>query len=799
MSGKHPKKLLDNGELNPKWKPRASGPNSGKRPKKLLEDGTPNPAWKPHKSGQHKPGRKHSGSPQKSKFERALFIAWDGEGKNTGHMIDEGTREHIYTLLGYKKRKGKNEWEGDYIYNEKGLTSEQCFELVCNTAKKYTRAIHVIYGGSYDMNMFLRTIPIHILKLIADENKGVWWKQYSITYVQRKYLMISRFRDQNRKFGVDKNGKLKPDYDVTVVLWDVIGFFQGTFAKTLKSWLGADYPDLLLIEEGKSLRKEFDNVDLNFILKYNDAELRALVVLMEKLQEALKKVGLDLRRWDGAGAVAAAMCRKHNVSDAFRHKEGKVWVRDELPPQVQEAAQYAYFGGRIEQGKYGVHIIYEQRKIKLSTIHHYDINSAYPAAQWDLPALNRGYWRKVEAKEINMNTIGKYKDFPPFVVFHVKWHFDYEIFCPFPYRAQTLQRKILYPEVGEGWYWYPEVKAAFEWYISNPQKHNKKWHLEIIEAWEFVPYEDCYKPYVWMKDYYNERQYLIQDTKQTGALHGEEKVLKLGPNSVYGKTAQHAGYNPGSFKLPPYHNLAYAGYITSKTRAKMWEAAIQKPEAIICLATDGIFSTEPLDLDISETKELGKWEYSKHDGMILLMSGFYWIYEKGKWSGWSRGFDKVVGEGTTKEEREKDYQDKMIEQIEEVKKAWQQGKQLVYFPCTRFITIKSGMKNEKWQKRWCNWFKIGADDGVPGRVCKIHPNGTKRTVYPSEEKGKKPWLEMVQTRPEENYNGIALGDMYILPWDEDFKELEEQLDGIPQKVAVEEQYIAMEELGIDYD
>jgi len=733
-------------------KPKQS--HHGKADYKTLKDGTLNPDYKERNHGV-----------KLSLFERANFIAWDGEGRNTGVMIDEGTTEHVYTLLANSV--------GDNIYNENGLSSNACLELICNCALKNKKAIHVIYGASYDMNMIMRDIPLNILQTIASGSKSVWWKQYSLTYAQRKYLKISRFRDINNKFVKNSKGKYIPDYDITVTVWDVIGFFQGTFLNTIKKWLGKDAPDMLLIEEGKALRNEFNNVDIDFIMKYNNAELRLLVDLMHMLQSHLSVLGLSLSRWDGAGAVASAMFKKHDVAHAFKHKENGKWVRDELPDEVQTCAQYAYFGGRIELGKYGVHE---------GTIYHYDIASAYPSAQWDLPALNRGRWRKV--KKVNIDALNR------FSVIHIKWNLPGILFCPFPFRAQSLQGKILYPDNGEGWLWYPEVKACIDWMASAKGKAYTKHNLSLIEAWEFIPADDCYMPYEWMKDYYYKRQELVTDTKKTGTPHGEEKIIKLGLNSGYGKTAQHVGYKDGSFQLPPYHNLAYAGYITSVTRSKLWHATTLNESAIICLATDGVFSTEPLALDVSPNKELGKWDYETHDSMIILMSGFYWLKNDNKWTGWSRGFDKLVGKGETNEAREVDYQRQMIEQIDEIKLKWREGATVVYFPCTRFVTVKTGTQNEAWHKRYCNWYKIGSKDGGKGRACQITPDGTKR-ITADFDKHKKPWEEMIRTIPEFNYYE-GPGDLYALPWDSDFNSIKDTGDTTPELLIDEENLTAME-------
>jgi hypothetical protein len=277
---------------------------------------------------------------------------------------------------------------------------------------------------------------------------------------------------------------------------------------------------------------------------------------------------------------------------------------------VQLAAQHAYFGGRIEIGKIGRH---------LGKIYHYDINSAYPSAQWDLPALTCGQWVHYDWNIYRVDLFEK------MTLCLVEWDFPGAIWGPFPYRS-ARQRKVLFPEKGVNWVWLPEVKAAMQ-----AMKGRKKWKLSIKEVWEFQPDITSFQPYKFMKEYYELRQEMVKETKEKGIPHGEEKIIKLGLNSGYGKTAQHAGYHPETKQKPPYHNLAYAGYITSTTRAKLYEAAMQSPENIICIATDGIFSTVPLTLDCPKEKILGKWEASEHDELILVQSGFYYYRNGSEW------------------------------------------------------------------------------------------------------------------------------------------------------------------------
>jgi hypothetical protein len=111
----------------------------------------------------------------------------------------------------------------------------------------------------------------------------------------------------------------------------------------------------------------------------------------------------------------------------------------------------------------------------------------------------------------------------------------------------------------------------------------------------------------------------IKDTNKAGG-----QVIKLGINSVYGKTAESVGDRP-----PLYVSPFYAAAITAGTQRAAVEAALTAPDDIIMFATDGVHATKKLDLSIPKNKTLGAWEYTLVEaGGVFVQAGIYLLRYK---------------------------------------------------------------------------------------------------------------------------------------------------------------------------
>jgi hypothetical protein len=231
--------------------------------------------------------------------------------------------------------------------------------------------------------------------------------------------------------------------------------------------------------------------------------------------------------------------------------------------------------------------------------------------------------------------------------------------------------------------------------------------------------------------------------------YGASMVLKLGLNSLYGKTAQSLGYSPESKKLPPFHSLLYAGFITASTRAMLWRAAMQAPDNVIMLATDGILTTTKLELPVSTTKELGFWEQNDYDFLCAIQSGVYITGLNGAYKFKKRGLDSDDDTGVF---------------LSQVKSHWSNSDTTytkMSIPQTRLIGVKTAVASDDFWNRWGCWYNHSHD-------LLMHPGPQTKRLPDKNSPNKQPAEGLVQTVPMMNilYEfGGSMSTPYERPWD----------------------------------
>lgn len=488
---------------------------------------------------------------KRSKFATGSFCSWDTEGLE---LPDFG---HSTVLVLNSEGRGLR-------YNGAPFTTREMLDFVACELGRLRERIHVAFAFGYDVNMFCRSLPRSVVEILWKTGAASFntiHGRYFFRYTPRKQFSVWRERDGAKVGGT---------------IWDVFGFFQSSFVKACKDYgLGAELAE---IERMKAARSTFKLDDLDAIASYCAQECALLVRVMTLLRGYLSEADLPVSRWDGAGAVAAALLAREGVH-AFKSQE--------LPPAVHTASEYAYFGGRIESLKYG-HIH--------APVYVADVRSAYPASAMQLPCLACGSWSFAR----------KLKETASFALCAVRWNLPPEVLYPFPWRAER-NGAVYFPPSGRGWYWAPEVQAARRVFGNKA--------VRVTGVWSYN--RECeHAPFNFIGPLYVQRA----QWKREG--RGAEKALKLGLNACYGKLAQRVSLHG----KPRYQELSWAGWITSRLRARMFTAAWSVRESLIMICTDSLAALEPLG-HLPESQLIGDWEHELFAGATVVQSGFYWFYK----------------------------------------------------------------------------------------------------------------------------------------------------------------------------
>ena len=496
---------------------------------------------------------------------RTPFVAIDGES-----VTDERPDAHRYVLL-------RTSDPAACIVNADGLSTVECLNFLLRQSAFGSKRIFVAFGLGYDVNMILRDVPKETLREL--------WREGSVTWDSGKYDYLLEWIP-SKIFSVTAS---TGDFRSSIKIYDVFGFFQSSFVRALETWdIGSDE----FLKGMKDHRSDFTFDELETIDKYCLHECELLVELMDALRDALSDVGLQLRSWLGAGAIASALMKKNHVEKAMTP------VGIHRSPNIDDVILTGYYGGRTElfqQGEFARHVTAR------------DINSAYPYQAIQLPSMV-GQWRRMRQYDPSLS----------WAIWRVDWRMDDDvILAPFPYRRK---RAITYPLSGSGYYHACEVNAALSLYPDS---------LRIGSGYSFEPNNPEEKPFAFIRDVYAQRKAL----KAQG--HAGEKVLKLGINSVYGKLAQGSSRDG---RIPPFQDYFWAGRITAGTRAMVLEAAAQRADELIGIATDGIMFAG-LGPPIPDSSDLGGWERKSLTDFFIAQPGMYEAtQEDGNRLQHSRGF-----------------------------------------------------------------------------------------------------------------------------------------------------------------
>ena len=356
------------------------------------------------------------------------FLGWDGEGP----------RDAGYALFG-------NSAGMEICYPF--LKTQDCLELIMDTETQHPDAIHIFFGGNYDVSNIVRELPVRYLSALKHWN-ATEWRGFQLQHIPNKWFEV--------KYG-----------NTVARIFDIRNFFGTAYVPALLA-MGIGTPEeIAILTSEKARRSEFLWAEIEDIRDYYHLELRLMPLLAGKLRSAFLDAGFDLRSWHGPGALANLAMRRHGIFDA----------KAVTPVWVQAAARSAFAGGRFEMFRGG----YINRKLYCA-----DIHSAYPHFARLLPNLAHGNWRRG-------------RDYEPgkFGCYRIRYKSAPDPMRPFPLFRRVAGGEVVWTHDVEGWYWAPEAELV----ANDPDAT----FLESVIFDELNPAE---RPFKWLEEYYNRRRYL---------------------------------------------------------------------------------------------------------------------------------------------------------------------------------------------------------------------------------------------------------------------------------------------------
>lgn len=503
------------------------------------------------------------------------FIGVDGEGV----MRPDGKHEYILLSVGDRS-----------LYHDDGreLTWYDIIPFLWECFLEDPEAAYVGFYLGYDFTHWVKGLPEERARILLttpgiESRKRVRSGGNHVPFpVEHRgwnfdFLGLKRFR-------LWENGS-----SLRLYICDTGAYFQTSFLNAIDP---AKWPDggvlsdleYKKIAKGKSERggeivPYGTPVDPEMI-EYNILENSVLSRLMRKYSEGLSDVGIHLKRdqWFGPGQAAQSWM---NQIHAPKREE----FENITDIQVRNALRSSYYGGWFEIFAHG-HIP--------GISWGYDINSAYPDIQSQLPCCIHGRWTKGDGNKSTPN--GR------FVLVYGTIAGTNDFIGSAPHRMKT--GNILRPQLTKGWYWLHEIEAARAAGLVD--------YISVEYWWKYDPC-DCPPPFAAERKLYQER---LKVGKNTIA----GKARKLVYNSAYGKTAQSIG-------VAKYANPFYASLITSLCRTYILRSIATHepgPADVLMVATDGIvFRHRHSKLALSE-ETLGAWSESQHENLTLFMPGVYW-------------------------------------------------------------------------------------------------------------------------------------------------------------------------------
>ena len=438
--------------------------------------------------------------------------------------------------------------------------------LIARSIIPFLKFIHsggngVFYNLDYDVSA--------IVKYISREKKRRLYKGIAVTVGEFELRYIYK-----KKLSIKRGKKI-------VAVYDCYQFFGCSLAVAAKKYLNMDKGTFNVVDQTLEQMTSHEGIQYAIL----DAELahKLWQYWNDSLPEVLKKV-----QPLSPATYARAYFKKPMDDNA-------------VPGWANRIYQKSFRGGRFECFQRGT----------IAPVYVYDINSAYPYITSGLTSLKNAVHRWTR-------TVDKSAAFG---VALVSYEIGRDWSSPVMVRDDSGLCMSPVGRIAMQWITYPEVER-----LKQIGKVHKIYScLNAYSPTTEKPFQDMiHELYPKKKEVY---AYKILLNSLYGKLCQQTKRWKS--VGMYPMRADNFFKSGGDMyaqsKMYDVSNFIYASYITAGTRLQLWDAMIKSPGSIIACFTDSVFSTEPLDLPVSNN--IGDWDCEIFDYVVMLGSGVYFKRE----------------------------------------------------------------------------------------------------------------------------------------------------------------------------
>jgi len=354
---------------------------------------------------------------------------------------------------------------------------------------------------------------------------------------------------------------------------------------------------------------------VNEVGEYCRLDCELTLALSKYMLGTLEGIGVDVKNPISPASLAGKLMQSKNTPD---YPDSQYFLTERF---TQPTFRGGFFSC-MKRGKFD------------QPVYEYDISSAYPAVQSQLPHWDNGVFTISEdANEIWDAPYGWVLanfdcEWVPYQVEYPQYiEIDYSDGRGFQNYLINTQR-IFYP-VG------PRIQPIT--LLEAKWMREKGYPIVLLNGliWNQTNETHKERPFAYLEEMFKERLNII---KQNGKDDMRQYAIKILINSTYGKTVQ----SPAKYGYRvPTVDFGYGSYITAQTRLQVAEAALAHPGQVIEIATDAVYLLEEApELDTPDEKTLGTWELASYEGGLWIGGGIKQLWQDGKSITKARGFTK---------------------------------------------------------------------------------------------------------------------------------------------------------------